>query len=218
MRLELSSLLEKVELSKTDTNQHVRVHFFDAKLLERSEFIYKNHLIQIKDTDLVMMDEALKLEEEETAKRIAAEKQPVAVAPTGKDAKKADPKAAAKGKPAAKGAVVQEDPNSPKDITIDYPTENMAALADYVVIDRTYHQMRENANPSAQKAKVDPTLDKKTVRLQQLQEAYEIIRGIPISCATVVRLNYVEPPVPVEERAASPEEPVVKGKAPLKKK
>jgi hypothetical protein len=45
MRLELSSLLTNVELSKTDTSYHVKVPFFDAKLLQRSEFIYKNHLI-----------------------------------------------------------------------------------------------------------------------------------------------------------------------------
>ena len=74
MRLELSSLLTNVELSKTDTSYHVKVPFFDAKLLQRSEFIFKNHLIQLKDTDLVMMNEALKLAEEETAKRLAAEK------------------------------------------------------------------------------------------------------------------------------------------------
>jgi hypothetical protein len=50
------------------------VPLFDPKLLQRSEFVYKNHLIQLKDTDLAMMNESLKQVEEETAKRIAAEK------------------------------------------------------------------------------------------------------------------------------------------------
>lgn len=172
MRLELSSLLQNVELSKTDTNQHIKIHFFDMKLLDRSEFIYRNQLIQLKDTDLALLDEALKQEEEETARKIAAEKSANAAPPTGKDAKKADPKAAAKGKPPAKGAVVQEDPNSPKDITIEYPVADIISLPDYCVIDRTYHKMRENANPTALQVKVDPTLDKRTVRLQQLQDAY----------------------------------------------
>lgn len=61
--------------------------------------------------------------------------------------KKPDPKAAAaaKGKDAKKGAPVPDDPNSPKEINIDYP--DCPALPDYVVIDRTYRQMKANANP-----------------------------------------------------------------------
>jgi hypothetical protein len=40
-----------------------------------------------------------------------------------------------------------------------------------------------------------------------LTEAYEIIRAKPITCATVVRLNYVAPPEPVvEDRPPSVEE------------
>lgn len=86
------------------------------------------------------MNESLKQVEEETAKRLAAEKSAVVAPPVGKDSKKVDPKAAAAakgGKAPAKGAVVIDDPNSPKDITVDYP--DVPSLPDYVVIDKSYH-------------------------------------------------------------------------------
>jgi hypothetical protein len=52
----------------------VKVPFFDPALMARSEFIYRNQLIQLKETDLIMMNDSLKQVEEEEAKRIAAEK------------------------------------------------------------------------------------------------------------------------------------------------
>ncbi len=171
MRLELSSLLMNVELSDADRNQHVKVPFFDPKLLQRSEFIFKNHLIQLKDTDLAMLNEALKLQEEETAKRLAAEKAAAqqATQPTTVAGKKPDPKkdAGKVAKPPAKGAVVVEDPNQPKDIQVDYP--ECPSLPDYVVIDRTHTEMRANSTATTAKpAKVDPNIDKKSLRLAQL--------------------------------------------------
>lgn len=85
--------------------------------------------------------------------------------PTGKDTKKIDPKAAAaaKGKPPAKGAVVVDDPNSPKDIMVEYP--EVPALPDCIVIDRTYRDMKANANPVVKNVKHDPNVDKKALRL-----------------------------------------------------
>jgi hypothetical protein len=78
--------------------------------------------------------------------------------------------------------------------------------------------MREIAVPTIQKpAKVDPTADKKALRLSNLTRDYEIIRGKPINCATQVRLNYVEPPVVEEERPPSPK-PDPKAKPAPKKK
>jgi hypothetical protein len=114
------------------------VPVFDPKLLERSEFIYRNQLIQLKENDLIMMNDALKQAEEDEAKRIADAKAQMAQTQSSMPAgKKADPKAASKGgKDAKKGAPVVDDPNSPKEITIDYP--ETAALPDYVLIDRTY--------------------------------------------------------------------------------
>jgi len=158
---------------------------------------------------LAMMNEALKQVEEEEVKRKADEKAASQAVPTGAPTgKKPDPKAAAAakgGKAPAKGAPVVEDVNSPKDITIDYP--ECPTLPDYVVIDRTYKQMKANANPVEVVQKgTDPNMDKRALRLAQLQDAYEIIRGKSVCVATVVRLNYVEPPPPVvEERVPTPE-------------
>ena len=80
--------------------------------------------------------------------------------------------------------------------------------------------MKALANPIVKVDKLDPHADKKALRLKQLQESYDIIRSKPITCATVVKLNYVEPAPPVvEERPLSvdPKAAVVKG-APAKKK
>jgi len=140
--------LTNADLQPTDTNYHVKVPFFDPSLMARSEFIYRNQLIQLKETDLSMMNESLKQVEEEEAKRVAAEKAAMANTQTTlPPGKKPDPKAAAAkgGKDAKKGAPVVEDANSPKDLNIEYP--ECPQLPDYVVIDRTYRKMRANANP-----------------------------------------------------------------------
>lgn len=76
----------------------------------------------------------------------------------------------------------------------------MPALPDYVVIDRTYREMKSNANPveaPVVKSTTEAPVDKKALRLANLQEAYEMIRAKPMTCATIVRLNYVEPPAPI---------------------
>lgn len=166
MRVDLSSLLMKVELGEADTNKHCRVPFFEPSLLKRPEFLYKNHLINLKETDLAMLNENLKHQEQEEAKRIAAEKAAATQSSQVPDkGKKGEVKGAAAkgGKDAKKGAAVVEDPNSPRDITIDYAES--AALPDYIIIDRNYRKMREIANPAAPVTKADPNADKKALRL-----------------------------------------------------
>ena len=65
-------------------------------------------------------------------------------------------------------------------MTIDYP--DTPALADFCILDRSYRQMKQNANPVEVKS-TDPNVDKKTLRLQQLQGAYEIIRAKQVQIA-----------------------------------
>ena len=75
--------------------------------------------------------------------------------------------------------------------------------------------MRQNARPLEQPKSTDPNVDKRALRLAQLEKAYEMIRAKPFSCATVIRLNYVAPPEPVQaERVPTPEpaKPTAKGK------
>ena len=68
-------------------------------------------MIKLKETDVAMLCEALKAEEEEVAKKLAAEKQANQPVPAAAG-KKPDPKAAAKKPdPKGKGAVVADDPN-----------------------------------------------------------------------------------------------------------
>lgn len=79
--------------------------------------------------------------------------------------------------------------------------------------------MKANANPQEVQPKGDnPNVDKKALRLAQLQEAYEMIRAKPFCVATQVRLNYVEPPAPVQEERPPTPEPVKPQKGGAKKK
>lgn len=43
----------------------MKIPFFDPKLLERPEFIIRNTLISLKDTDVILLNDALKAVEEE---------------------------------------------------------------------------------------------------------------------------------------------------------
>jgi hypothetical protein len=65
MRLELSNLVHNSDLSKEDIEQHHKIPFFDPKLLERPEFKIKNNLIALKETDIALLSEALKVVEDE---------------------------------------------------------------------------------------------------------------------------------------------------------
>ena len=183
--------------------------------------MFNNSLIKLKEADLAILVESLK--EREDAAKVAADAKNATVqapVPTGKGGKP-DPKAAAaKGKvDAKKGAPTLEDPNSPKDIVIDFPTD-VKAQANYIIVDKSYTSMRQTAAPlvSSTKAKLDPTIDKKAQRTKELISKYNIIRSLPSSVAVQLRLNYVPPPVVevVEPAVVAP--PVTQGKAPAKKK
>ena len=65
MRLELSNMLNNPDLSKEDIDRHHRIPFFDPKLLDRPEFRIRNNLIQLKESDVVLLNEALKIVEDE---------------------------------------------------------------------------------------------------------------------------------------------------------
>ena len=52
---------------ETDYHRHNR--FFSPELLERPEFVYRNHLISLKDSDMELLETALAQEEAEESKR-----------------------------------------------------------------------------------------------------------------------------------------------------
>jgi len=68
MRLELSSLLDKPDLTKEDIEMHKKIPFFDPSYLNRPEFKVKNKLINLNEKDLALLNESLKAAEEEQAK------------------------------------------------------------------------------------------------------------------------------------------------------
>ena len=59
MRLDTSKLIKKVELSAEESDYHKHNRFWTPDLLERPEFMFKNHLINLKDADLELLEQAL---------------------------------------------------------------------------------------------------------------------------------------------------------------
>jgi len=55
MRLDTSKLVKKPELKLTDTDYHKYNRFYSADLLEKPEFIFRNHLIKMKDADMELL-------------------------------------------------------------------------------------------------------------------------------------------------------------------
>jgi hypothetical protein len=53
-----------------------------------------------------------------------------------------------------KGAAVADDPNTPKDIVVEYP--EVPCLPDFVIIDRNYLKMKETAKPKVIKSSKAP--------------------------------------------------------------
>lgn len=107
--------------------------------MSRPEFIHRNQLVELKETEIAMLmkdfteaEEALKTNRADlsTAGGPPATGKPA----TGKDAKK-DAKAA--GKAPAKGAAVVEDKNAPKPIEIEYP-EDVESDPSFLVLERDF--------------------------------------------------------------------------------
>ena len=69
MRLDASKLIKKAELPADETDYHRHNRFFQPGFLDRPEFVYKNHLISLKDADMELLEAALAQEEAEESKR-----------------------------------------------------------------------------------------------------------------------------------------------------
>ena len=54
--MDTSKLIKKVELSAEESDYHKHNRFYAADLLERPEFMFKNHLITMKDADLELLE------------------------------------------------------------------------------------------------------------------------------------------------------------------
>ena len=69
MRYDSSKLVKKSELPADETDYHKFNRFFSPELLDKPEFVFKNHLIVLKDADLELLEQALANEEAEESKR-----------------------------------------------------------------------------------------------------------------------------------------------------
>ena len=56
MRLDTSKLIKKAELTENDTNYHMMNRFYSPEMLEKPEFRYNNHLIELKDADTELLE------------------------------------------------------------------------------------------------------------------------------------------------------------------
>ena len=186
-------------------------------MLSRPEFMYNNHLISLKDADMELLEQALTDKEDEESKRslLASQENVTSQANIkAKDAKAKDTKAKAKG-----GAAVDADKNSPKPIEIEY--EEIASEKDYVLIEKSFQQgkskpalpavRRSQASKSAmaaagatsasgsQQTAQESLALKKSARLTELHQTYDMVRAQPYTLAVVMKLNYVPPPPPPVE-------------------
>ena len=59
MRLELSRLVYTADPQEKDLDYHKMNMFYDPSLCDRPEFMFKNHLINLKDTEIEMLENDL---------------------------------------------------------------------------------------------------------------------------------------------------------------
>ena len=71
MRVDTSSLVRQAELPTEVTNYHKFNRFYNGDFLEKPEFMYRNHLISLKDADMELLETALVDKEAEESKRAA---------------------------------------------------------------------------------------------------------------------------------------------------
>ena len=133
MRLDTSKLIKKAELPADEMDYHRHNRFFTQDLLHRPEFVYKNHLISLKDADMELLENALAQEEAEESKRALLASQDGTVSQSNIKGK--DPKKDAKAKP-AKGAAADADKNAPKPIEIEYA--EIESEKDYILIEKSF--------------------------------------------------------------------------------
>ena len=91
----------------------------------------------------------------------------------------------------------------PKDIPVEFDMSQVTLEDDFMILDHSFTHMK---HPPA-KVKPDPSLDKRTVRAQELAQTLTTMRALPISATVRMRLNYVKDPEPEpvkEEPVAQP--------------
>lgn len=106
--------------------------FYPEELTQKPEFLYKNHLIHLKETEIELLAESLTQREAEQKQRAELGSAQDSVAGgKGKDAKGKDAKAAKPGKGGA-----ADEKNAPKAIEVEYP--EIESEADFLILEHSF--------------------------------------------------------------------------------
>ena len=135
MRLETSRLIMNHDLQEADLSYHKFGRFYAENLRSKPEFMFKNNMVDLKETEEAMLEQALVQQEEENERRNAITSQgstgsKMELKKGGKEAPKADKKAPAKGQTPI------EDQNAPKAIEIEY--EEIEAEPDFIIMEKSF--------------------------------------------------------------------------------
>ena len=135
MRLETSKWINTPDIADEDFVYHKNARFFSVDLENRPEFMFKNHLIDLKEKEIGLIEDYLKKLDEEDERAKSAIQNTVTPG-------KAGGKAPAKGAPKAapqKGAPA-DDKNAPQQIEVNYP--EVPTEKNYFLIEKDFNMMR----------------------------------------------------------------------------
>lgn len=59
MRLETSRLVRNPDLQESDLTYHKMNRFYNERYATKPEFMFKNHLIELKETEIEMLEQSL---------------------------------------------------------------------------------------------------------------------------------------------------------------
>ena len=149
------------DLQEADLTYHKYNRFYNEQYLTKPEFMFKNHIIQLKETEVEMLEESLQSQDAEEERRHAMTSQGSGGSKMEKPktGKGADPKAG-KDKP-AKGVTPVEDQNMPKNIEIEY--EDIPEESDFMIMEKNFQGMKAT--------QVEPKAASKTGTRQGTQTA-----------------------------------------------
>lgn len=190
--------------------------------------MYKNHLIELKESEINMLSQHLEEKEElERVKReeMGSQQDIKGAKPGAKDAKK-DAKAAPKA-PVKGGPPPGEDKNRPQEIEIEYP--EIESNHNFIIMEQDFmdfaKKQKQTVTNSGKQSKssggalaTQSVEDKRAQRLKELLDEFQIIRSLPYSVAVNMQLNKPKEEVKVEVEAVVEDKPqsVDPKKAPAK--
>ena len=140
MRLETSRLIRNADLQEEDLSYHKINRFYNERFLTKPEFMFKNHLIELKEKEIEMLEQSLIQHEADEAKREAIVSQGSAASKVEGKAKGKESKPPAKAEK-GKGTTPIDDVNVPKNIDIEY--EEVPSEPDFMIMEKDFKSVRK---------------------------------------------------------------------------